>query len=344
MLGGFLNITLFSLGIISITFALAFFFQKNGYLYTRIFTILFGCAVFLSCAGHSVLALTADLRYAPILHAIGLIGIDSFLLFELAFLFYDMNVKRIVATIPIAAFAIFEFLDILFHIGKNCFIYISRQFYTSYELKNLFSYIFHYCYIFAIALFLLIFSVRWYKEKTIKREKRFGLHVILANLLILFFDALSIASNMSLIEQSPNFAYCAAITVVFFIWYVQVKKYSSFVPSVQNVSKEVFKMIDIPVLIFDMNGNLDLYNSAADWELKIDGNKKNTLRDLFNLTDVEALRILAKANRAENGRFDTTIKATGKKRAVSFFVKIDYTGEAFCLIMTVNFQIPEELK
>lgn len=334
---------LFSLGLVSLAFALAFYLQKNGYLYTRIFTILIGTAVFLSCAGHSILALTADARLAFIPHLVGIFGIDTLLLLELTFLFCDMKTKPKTALIPLVFFAIYELLDISFHIGKNCYVYINLALYTTYELKNLFSFVFHYCYVGTIAIALFCVSLRWHKSKIITREKNFTLRVILANLLILFFDILNVA-GVSLFEQSPNFLYCASLTIVFFIWYKQVKKQASFVPSVQNVSKEVFYTIDVPILIFDMAGNLNLYNAAAGWRLKIDDNKKNTLRDLFNLTDVDSLRLLAKAKRSFSGSLETSIRATNEKCSASYFVKIDYMAEPFCMIMTLNSQAQEEAK
>ena len=326
---------LFSLGLVSFAFALSFYLQKNGYLYTRVFTLLLGIAIFLACAGHSIVAWTADARAAFIPHIVGLFGIDTLLFLELTFLFYDMKTKRSRAILALSFFAAFELLDISFHIAKNSYIYISKLLYTTYELKNIFSHIFHYSYIVAIAIALLIFSIRWHKSKTLAREKKFTLRVIWANLLILVFDILNMA-GVTVFDQSPNFPYCAAATIVFFIWYLQVKKHSSFALSVQNVSKEVFYTIDVPILIFDMAGNLDLYNAAAGWILKIDGKKKNTLRDLFALTDVDALRLLTKAKRSFSGRIESSVKMTNEKCAASYFVKLDYTGEPFCLIMTVS--------
>ena len=343
MLGGILSLILFSLGLVSLAFALAFYFQKNGYLYTRIFTILIGSAVFLSCAGHSILALTADARLAFIPHLVGIFGIDTLLMLELTFLFYDMKTKPSLAAIPLALFAIFELLDISFHIAKNCYVYINLALYTTYELKNPFSFIFHYCYVATIGAVLFCVALRWHKSKALAREKNFTMRVIVANLLILFFDILNVA-GISFFEQSPNFLYCASLTIVFFIWYKQVKKQASFVPSVQNVSKEVFYTIDVPILIFDMAGKLNLYNAAAGWRLNIDDKKENTLRDLFSLTDVDSLRLLAKAKRSFSGSLETSIRSTNEKCSASYFVKIDYIGEPFCMIMTVSPQAQEELK
>lgn len=342
MLGGILSLILFSLGLVSFAFALSFYLQKNGYLYTRVFTLLLGIAIFLACAGHSIVAWTADARAAFIPHIVGLFGIDTLLLLELTFLFYDMKAKRSRAAIPVVFFAIFESLDLLFRVAKNCYVYISQVLYTTYELKDYFSHIFHYCYVGTIAVFLLFLSIRWHKSRTLAREKNFSMRVIAANFLLLLFDIIN-ASGVTIFEQSPNFLYCAVLTIVFFIWYSQVKKYSSFVLSVQNVSKEVFYTIDAPVLILDMAGNLDLYNAAAGWALKIDDNKKNTLRDLFTLTDVDALRLLTKAKRAFSGRLETSIRATEQKCFASYFVKLDYTGEPYCMIMTVTRQAQEEL-
>lgn len=344
MLGVFLNLILIALASLSAAYGISFFIKKNDFLYTRVFTLLFAAATFLTCSGFALLSFLPSSRPASIAHVIGLFGIDSFLLFELAFLFYDMKTSKSLATVQIVIFGIFELTDIFAHIWKNPFNYIRRELFTTFELQDFRMLVLHYSYIILLAATLLVLSIKWRRRKTTKRDKAFALRVILANLLIFAFDLLNILSGTPIFEQSPNFCYCAALSAVFFIWFWQVKKHSAFFPSVENVSKEVFYMIDVPILIFDLEGKLSLCNAAARWELKTEGKTETNMREILTLTDVKTLRLLAKAKQAISGKIETCVKSTGQKCAATYFVKLDYTGEPFCLIMKVIVQKQEEQK
>lgn len=337
MLGVFLNLILISLASLCAAYGISFFIKKNDFLYTRVFTLVFGVSTLFACSGFGMLGFLPSSRPVLIAHVMGLFGIDSFLLFELAFLLYDARTRKIFAAIPVALFGLFELFDICAHLAINPFNYIRRELYTTFELQDFRTLVLHYSYILILAATLLVLSIQWRRRKTTKRDKAFALRVILANLLILAFDLLNLRGT-PIFEQSPNFCYCAALSAVFFIWFWQVKKHSAFFPSVENVSKEVFYTIDVPILIFDLDGKLSLCNAAARWELKTEGLKDTKLRDILTLTDVETLRLLAKAKQALSGTIETCVKSTGQTCAATYFVKLDYTGEPFCLIMKVIVQ------
>ncbi|MBQ4378539.1 MAG: hypothetical protein II821_05015 [Treponema sp.] len=334
MLGVYLNIILIAFAVLSISAGLLFFVQKTIPLYLRTFTLLLSVSAFLICGGYAIMGFTADINYAFIPRFFGLFGINTFLLLELAYLLGDMKIKKIFRYIPIIFFALFGFSDLLLHGSKTSFTYIRHDLYTTYEISSMAHHIFHCCYVVSIALLLLLLSLKSYKMIKIKRDKRLHLSVIFANLFVLL-AAVPDLTGSAIFEKCPSFIFCLGFMFVFFIWYYQIKRRASFIPSIENVSKEIFNTIDVPILIFDMNGILSMCNPSAISALRIPIEKENNLREIFTLRDVAALHIIAKAKKGINGTQDSFIKETGVPCTINYFVKLDYTGEPFCLIITV---------
>lgn len=333
MLGVYLNLILFAFAVLSLTAGIRFLITKNS-IEMRLFIFLLSISAFMVNCGYSIMGFTANTEYAFIPRFCGLFGIDSFLFLELIYLLLDMKVKKILRYIPISFFSIFAFLDLLLHGSKDSFTYIRHDLYTTYEIQNVTHHIFHCTYVVMIAILLFLLALKAYQKASFKRDKKFMLYVIAANYFVLITAIPDLTGNV-LFEKCPSFIYCTGFSFIFFMCYYQIKRRASFLPSVENVSKEIFHMIEVPILIFDMNGTLDLCNSSAEHSLKIENDTVNNLRTLFNLTDVESLHIMAKAKRAESGVQKTSIKSTNENCSITYFVKLDFMGDPFCLIVTV---------
>lgn len=277
---------------------------------------------------------TANIEYAYIPRFIGLFGIDSFLYLELIYLLINMKVKKVLRAIPLSLFAVYASLDLLIHGSKNSFTYIRHELYTTYEIRIFLHHAFHCSYIICIALVLFALALRTYHKSLIKRDKNFIICILMANFFVLFTAIPDLTGNI-IFEKCPSFIFCLGFAFIFFMCYFQMKRRASFAPSLDNVSKEIFQTIDVPILIFDMSGKLALYNSSAEQNMKILQSNSNSLRQLFTLRDVELLHIMAKAKKGENGCQQTHIRITDEKCTINYFVKLDYTGEPFCLITTV---------
>ncbi len=338
MLGIYLNVILSSLAVLALAVGISFYFAERDAGYIRGYTFLFGLAVFLTCGGYSVMGFMPDLKYAFIPRLFGLYGIDVFLLIELSFLTKELKRRQGLRAVIIGFFGLYILLDLLIFGKPNTLNYIRYDFHTAYENVGGGPFLFHYAYMMIICIFLFVHGIQWFKSKKVKRDKQFVLEIIVANF-VLLVAAIPDMFRANFAVKYPTFSYCVAVSIVFFSYYFAVKQHILFMPTVKNVSREIFHSVDVPVLIFDMEGNTTLFNSCAKAKLQIEGegekeNSKN-IRALFSLTDVETLRLLAKVKNGIGGQFETKIKSTGDKCTLSISVQQDNACEPFCIICTV---------
>lgn len=341
MLGIYLNVILSSLAVLALAVGISFYFTERDSGYIRGFTFFYSLAVFLTCGGYSLMGFMPVLKFAFIPRLFGLYGIDVFLLIELSFLTKELKRKQGFRAVLLGFFALYILLDVLIFGKPENLNYIRYDFHTAYENVGGGPFFFHYAYMMLMSLVLMIHGIQWFKSKKVRRDKQFVLEIIVANF-VLLIAAIPDMFRASFAVKYPTFSYCAAVSFVFFSYYFAVKRHILFMPTVKNVSREVFHSVDVPVLILDMEGNSTLYNSCAKerlriWDEKTDRNSNVThsLRSLFSLTDVETLRLLTKVRKGSGGLFETKIKATGEDCTLSMSVQFDNAFEPFCIICTV---------
>ncbi len=338
MLGIYLNVILSSLAVLALAVGISFYFTERDAGYIRGYTFLYGLAVFLTCGGYSVMGFMPNLKYAFIPRLFGLYGIDVFLLIELSFLTMELKRKQGLRAVIIGFFGLYILLDLLIFGKPDTLNYIRYDFHTSYENVGGGAFFFHYAYMMLICVVLLVHGIQWFKSKKVRRDKQFVLEIIVANF-VLLLAAFPDMVRATFAVKYPTFPYCAAVSVVYFSYYFAVKQHILFMPTVKNVSREIFHSVDVPVIIFDMDGKVILYNSCAKTKLMIaDVSRENSplsLRSLFTLTDVETLRLLVKVRKGAGGQFETKIKTTGKECSLSIAVQFDKAFEPFCIIGTV---------
>ena len=338
MLGVFLNMILFALGILSISAALIFFFTEKDNFYVRIYTLFFAYATLLICAGYSIMGIMTDTTKAWIPRIFGLYGIDVFMLFELAYLTRELKFKLTPRSIILGFFTLLVFFDLLIFGRPSSLTYVRYPLYTAYENRGDIGYRLHYLYILIIAISLIWLAVKWYKSKIVKRDRAFVLEVVLANFVILFASIPDIF-HTHFSSKYPTFGYSLAFAFVFFSWWFASRWHVSFTPTVKNVCQEIFYTIDIPILIFDTEGKINTFNPKASVVFNLQEDKIAGLRDLFTLTDVETLRLLKKAKEGNGGQYFSTIKKNGEPCMIATSVKFDYAGEVLCIIGTVTKEV-----
>ena len=338
MLGVFLNMILFSLGMLSISTAFTFYIKEKDNFIIKGYILLFGIAVFFICVGYSVMGIIPDTTKVWIPRIIGLYGIDLFMLLELAYLSRDLKMKVTLRAILLGFFALLVLFDLLIFGRPSSLRYVRYPLYTAYENLGDMGYRLHYLFILIIAITLIFMAVKWYKSKIVKRDKAFILEVVWANFVILFASIPDIF-HTHFSSKYPAFGYSAAFTFVYFSWWFACRWHISFTPSVKNVCQEIFYTIDIPILIFDMEGHINTFNPKAASAFDLQEGKLTGLRDLFTFTDVETLRLLKQAKEGNGGQYSTTVKKNGESCVISTSVKFDYAGEVLCIIGTVTKEV-----
>ena len=283
---------------------------------------------------------TVNSSYAFIPRLVGYFGIDTFLILEIEYVLYEIQIKPILRHFYLGILIVYELFDMIICGPMNALIYIRTDYYTYYENANLTTHVFHYSFILTTAISLVTLAVLWYRKQTITREKNMIITISLSHVFVFISSVLDFANNKPL-YNFRTFSFCAGIAFVFFVWYLCNRKTSMFIPSVENVSKEVFYTIDVPIIIFDLSGTIKVCNPAATNKFRAHDQNieeaKINIRDFFTFTDVESMHLLSKSKNAISSRYKTSIKSTKEECFLSCYVKLDYTGEPFCVIGTVAF-------
>lgn len=334
MLGIVLNLILVSLAVLALAAGTSFYVQEKEAGYVRGYTHLFSIAVFFICAGYGIMGFLPYVKYAFIPRLVGLYGIDVFLLMELSFLTMELKQKPGIRGVIIGIFALYVLLDLIIFGRPSALNYVRYDFHTAYENKITGAFFFHYSFIIVICLVLLYHGIKWYKSQKNKRDRIFVVEIILANF-VLLFAALPDMFNLPFAKKYPAFFYSLAFSIVYFSYWMAIRYHMTFTPTVKNVSQEIFYSIDVPVLIFDLEGAVSLFNPAAEEKCAIKDGRKATIRSLFTLSDVETLRLLSKARRGISEKLETKIKSNQKPCSIHCTIRMDYTGEPFCIIGTV---------
>ncbi len=340
MLGIYLNLILASLGCLALCSGIMFYLQERDCGYIRTFTIIFGFFAFLIGVGYAIMGFTPNLDFAYIPRFFGLLGIDAFLLFELTFLFVELRTKLKYRTIILGFFGTYLLFDMIIFGQPAALTYVRYEFYTAYENKLLGPFFYHYIYVFLLIPVMLYFGIRWFKSKKTRRDKLFTLEVICANFVILFASVPDMFHSV-FTSKYPTFGYSMSFLFVYFSWWIAIKRHIMFTPTVKNVSQEIFCSLDIPIIIFDMDGKTSLFNPCAQLSFKIEPNLPSSLRSLFTLTDVETMHFLAKSKKGIDSAVHTSVKATSTDCVLVSKVKFDNSNEPFCIICTVLLKTEE---
>lgn len=338
MLGINLNLVLIIFATLALAAGLSFSLQRGGVLYLRIYTLIFATLLALMCGGYALMGF-APVEIANLPRVVGLFGIDAFLVAEFSYLLFDMKIRPSLRPVLVSIGGVFMLLDMFVYGNKNVHLYMRHDGYTTFEIVRISPHIFHYVYIGVVIVTLCAFAFFWVRGMHLRRERVFAARVISANFFSLFAAIPHLLHN-ELSVKYPTFGFCAGFVLVFFIWYFSAKKQNSAVASVENVSREVFSMIDVPILIFDLAGVINLCNPAAERELHIDTSSESKLpllRSVFAISDVELMRMAAKARRGDESRLSTSIIADGRKCSIQCSIKLDYTGEPFCIIGALTY-------
>ena len=331
MLGIWLNLCLAVFATLSLSAGISFFVEERDAGYTRGYVLLFGIAACLICGGYAVMGFMPQTEYTFIPRLIGLYGIDVFLLMELSYLTLELHRSQGIRSVIIGFFALYVLLDLIVFGRPSALIYVRYKYHTAYENANPSAHLFHYSYVAVIAVTLLVHGVQWVKAKKIKRDKIFAIELISANFAILF-AAIPDIFKSSFAAEYPTFMYSLMSAVLYFSFWFAVKQHIMFTPTVKNVSQEIFNSVDVPIILFDLEGEVCLYNPCAAQKLKIEYGSHPSLRNLFSLSDVETLHLLARAKNGWRGVVETKIKASDELCSLSCSVKSDSSGEPFCVI------------
>ncbi|WP_027727823.1 hypothetical protein [Treponema sp. C6A8] len=334
MLGIVLNMILISTAVLALVSGIVFFLEEPDTAHVRNFTPLFGGAIFLICAGYSVMGLMPYTQYAFIPRIIGLFGIDIFLFLEFTFLTFELKTKLTIRYIICGFLALLIVFDLIIFGRPHTITYVRYNYHTSYENIGGGAFMYHYAYVCVVAFFMQTFGIQWYKSKKVHRDKRFSAQIMASNYVILLGALPDLFKGLGM-EKYPTFLYSIAFAFVYFFFWVAVKQHLLFTPTVKNVCKDVFNSINVPILIFNLDGFISVFNPEAAQKLAIKEDGKPYLRNLFTISDIELMRLIARSKNGWCGQIQTKIKETGEDCTLNCVIRFDNVGEPFCIIGTV---------
>ncbi len=334
MIGIVFNMILMSLAILALVSAICFYIEEPDSAHIRTFTPLFGTAIFLICGGYSIMGLMPYVEYAWLPRVIGFFGIDVFLFLEFTFLTVELKTKIGVRIIICGFLALYLFFDLIIFGRPDTINYVRYDYHTSYENIGGKAYIFHYTYVLVIAFCMQTFGIQWYRSKKAMRDKRFSAQIMASNYVILLAAFPDIFKGL-FVTKYPTFPYCVSFSFVYFFYWIAVKRHLLFTPTVKNVCKEVFNSINVPLLIFDLDGIVNVFNPNAANKFGIKDGETPYIRNIFSITDVELMRLIARSKGGWCGQVQTKIKETGEECTLDCVIRFDNVGDPFCIICTV---------
>ncbi len=334
MLGLYLNVVLTVLGFLSLASGISFFITERENSSYRKFVFSIGLFVFFIDFGYSMMGFTPNLTAAYFFRLIGLFAIDSSLIIHFIFLTEELKMKQGFKWTLLSFFFCYLLLDLVIFGSPATDKFVRYDFYTASQRVNLKNHLFHYTFIAVVAVTLLINGIRWYRSKTTKRDKKFVLQIIAVESCLAFSAVPDVVKSFFAMKY-PAFPYSLAFSVVYFAIWFGCKRHILYIPTVKNVSQEIFYSVDVPILIFDMTGTMNLCNPCASRTLEITPVTSYTFRTLFTLSDVAFLRLLTRAKQGAGFEVSTQIKAAGQDCTLSLSIQHDNTDEPFCIICTV---------
>ena len=340
MFGFFINLLLVVIAAFELAWGIHIFLYVKEIALSRNFIATFTFFSVMICAGFGIMGIIPDVSKAYIPRFFGIWGCVALFLTEFSYILFDMNTPKLTQYIGIGVSTVWGIMDVVIYGQRRVNNYIHYDFYNTMETAYRPAHIFHYVFLGVLGAILLVLSVKWYKSKKIKREKRFVVHIIIANYIVLFATLPDIFSVNGTLKY-PNIPYCLALGVNFFVWMKALKQNLSFRMSLKNVSEGIFYTIDVPVILFSTEGIISLYNPSAKEILALEDSKTTNIHDVLRISDVEEMRLFAKARHGENYELKALCYATNKMCLLKCSVKLDYVGEPYCIIGTILHDIQD---
>ena len=334
MTGFFINVILIAIAFFELAWGIFFMCKEKSSSNTWKFLPSFIFFSVLICAGYGLMGIIPDVSKAYIPRFFGLWGCVGLLITEFSYIVFDLNTPRVPLIISTGFASLWGFLDLVAYGGKDVLHYVRNDFYNTMEVSEHSAHIFHYIFLSVIGAALIILSVKWYKSKRTKRERRSIVRIIIANYIVLFATLPDIFSkNNTSIYSTASF--CIALSINFFMWIRAIQQKLAFNMSAKNVSEGVFDSIDVPIIIFSETGEISLYNPSAKEFLGLKDAQKLSIRDVFKISDVEQMRLLNKAKHGEDYLLKIPDNTSERTYTLKCCVKLDYAGELYCIIGTI---------
>lgn len=205
---------------------------------------------------------------------------------------------------------------------------------TSYYLAISHSSLYHFFCLGLIVLFGGTVVLMGVRKKKYKRDKKFIIDSLSANVMILVFTIPDTIMPSLGMPSFPSSGYGALIAFLVMQYYAL--HYNTFDLTTDNISKYVYQIVNNGILVFDNALKLHLNNSYADTLLNIGDNENLYLWDLFQISRDDAFEMqkIATEGAVLYERYEA--RNTDIPCSVIPAVAKDEYGEPYCLILVLS--------
>lgn len=305
------NLSLIVMATIVAVCAIHYFCRETGSRRNRILMLVMGIFTCIWCMGYALMGFSKTESLAYIWRAVGLVGINFFMISALTFVLYISDAFPRFRRLIVFGFILLGLVDTALFASPDSVSFLldserTRYYGTMSAGRNL-----HYVFLGLLFFSTLALEIRWYRRARLKRDK----YIIITLIIVNFILGISYQADTVLplfgVASFPGSCYGAFICYMA-IWFISTQL-NAFSISVLNLSNYIYQYVNSSILIFDNDLKLAMANNFAYQFLKIDADAHPTLPELFQISKEDAktiyeelihdiapsdLRLISKTNQA----------------------------------------------
>ncbi len=335
----FYNIVMAVFATLSFQFAISYFVREKNIGKMKWLIFLLGLASGFTNAGYMLMSVTRISSYSLLFRNIGMIAESTYVYLEFLLCVDQVEIRRFMKRL-LRFFGTFIFGIITFIRALPQEVHFETikgytAFVTNYSLGHYLQSVFFGSF---ISVMLLLGTIWFFQQKTY-REKVFVGLVYISNFL---FMISAVPYFLGITTSHPAFWYCLGTMGAYFIlWYAGIK-FSGFTVTEQSISSDIFRTVNVGLLIFSPDGKLNMINDFAKEMLGVQKVLEQEIQDFFQVptsefTDLK--HILQSQSSVEckwQGFYDN------KSFHVNVTAKKDKKNDPICLIFAITDITKEE--
>ena len=331
-MGKLISILLIILSTLCANLGISFFYSQKNTDRIRFYVTLFNLLACVWCFTYGCMGFCKQIDSAYYLRLIGLVGVLGLFFVDALTVAYLSYLPKKIENFLIILIAIFTTTDYFVFSQRNVDFFILHEGWMTWTSKSSPQRTFHSTYVIFMLILFLIFSVRMYTKASSRRQRRFILSYLLANLMMFagsFPDTYYMSAQTVAYPTSGIGAACAAIV----LWYGALKL-NAFNVSLENLSSVIYQSVDVGILVFDpYEHRLLMCNpkSASQFSFSPQGRH---FTELFPDLHENEKEHFAKAMEEDGSilRFETSAGKTYSMRTTAAY---DNYKEPYCFVCAV---------
>ena len=311
---------------------ISYFMREKNAGSLRYFMLIMGFFGALWSGGYGIMGFTETSEGAAVFRAIGVVGIAGFMMTEALMVAYMIELPKGLFRIYASVFGIFAAVDLLFFIPDyHEFVRIDGR--MCYYSTNSVGRTVHSAFLVFIAVTLLAIGIVWLRKEKHTRQLYYIKAAILSNLAILFSIIPDTILPLLGKPSFPSSAYGMFLT--YMITWFWATRFNAFSITVGNLSQYIYESANTAILIFDEHFRLFLVNKYGRELLGINKIENQKLSELFQSTEDEADRLLAKVLKDNKGVAELVSEHGDVSCSLNFSVARDFHEDPYCIVCFV---------